>query len=71
MWIPSHVVLEGNELVDKRARTAASNGAVYRPLPPVDFQGLVRSLLLREWQEMWDAACTGGFTHSILPKVSL
>jgi hypothetical protein len=51
MWIPSHVGLEGNELVNKRARNAALNGAVCRPLPPVDFQGLARSVLLREWQE--------------------
>jgi ribonuclease HI len=38
MWIPSHVGLEDNEIVDKRARHAAINGAVFdRPLPPVDF----------------------------------
>jgi hypothetical protein len=38
--------------VDERARHAALNdGAVFdRPLPPVDFQGLARSVLLREWQ---------------------
>jgi hypothetical protein len=42
---------EVNELVDKRARHAALNGDVFvRPLPPVDFQGLTRSILLREWQ---------------------
>jgi hypothetical protein len=44
------------------------NGAVFdRPLPPVDFQGLARSVLLREW----DAADTGRFAHFILTKVSL
>jgi hypothetical protein len=51
MWISSHVGLEGNEIVDERARHAALNGAVFdRPLPPVDFQGLARSVLLKEWQ---------------------
>jgi hypothetical protein len=51
MWIPAHVGLEGNEIVDERTRHAALNGAVFeRPLPPVDFQGLARSVLLREWQ---------------------
>jgi ribonuclease HI len=51
MWIPSHAGLEGNEIVDERARHTALNGAVFdRSLPPVDFQGLTRSVLLREWQ---------------------
>jgi hypothetical protein len=48
------------------------NGAVSdTPLPPVDFQGLAISVLLREWQEKWDAADTGKFVHPILPKVSI
>jgi hypothetical protein len=62
MWIPFHVGLEGNDIVDERARHAALNGAVFdRPLPPIDFQGLARSLLLREWQGKWNAADTGRF----------
>jgi hypothetical protein len=73
MWIPSHVGLEGNEIVEERARHVALNGTVFdRPLPPVDFQGLARSVLLREWQVKLDAADTGRFAHSILtPKVSV
>jgi hypothetical protein len=51
MWIPSHVKLEGNEIVDEQARHAALNGAVFdRPLPPIDFHGLVRLVLLKVWQ---------------------
>jgi hypothetical protein len=61
MWIRSHEGLEGNKIVDERER----------PLPPVDFQGLARSVLLREWQGKWDAADTGRYAHSIYPKVSL
>jgi ribonuclease HI len=49
MWIQYHVGLGGNELVDKRARHAALNGAVFdRPLPLGDLQGLALSVLLRE-----------------------
>jgi hypothetical protein len=51
MWIPPNVGLESNEIVDKRARHAALNDVVFeRPLPSVDFQGLTRSVLLKEWQ---------------------
>jgi hypothetical protein len=70
MWIPSHVRLKGNKLVDERARQAAWYGAVFdRPLLPVDFQGLARSVLLRKWQAKLNAVDIGRFTHSILPKV--
>jgi hypothetical protein len=45
------VGLKGNEFVDERARHAALNGVVFDgPLPPMDFQGLARSVLLRKWQ---------------------
>jgi hypothetical protein len=71
IWIPAHVRLEGNEIVEERTRHTALNGAVFkRPLPLVDFQGLVKSVLLIEWQGKWDAADTGRFAHSVLPKVS-
>jgi hypothetical protein len=51
MRIPGHVRFGDNELVDGRAQHAALNGAVFdRPFPPVDFQGLKRSVLLRERQ---------------------
>jgi hypothetical protein len=67
--IPAHVGLESNEIVDERARHAALNGAFFkRPPSPVDFQGLARSVLLRNWQGKWD---TGRLAHSILPKVIL
>jgi hypothetical protein len=68
MWIPAHVGLEGNEIVEERAQHVALNDAVFleRPLPPLDFQSLARSVLLREWQGKWDAADTGRFAHSTL-----
>jgi hypothetical protein len=48
LWNPAHVGLEDNAIVDERARHTALNGAVFeRPLLPVDFQGLARSVLMR------------------------
>jgi hypothetical protein len=72
MHVQSYEGLEGDEIVDERARHAALNGSVFdRPFPPIDFQGLARSVLLREWQGKRDAADTGRFAHSILSRVSL
>jgi hypothetical protein len=72
MWIPAHVELEGNQLVDERARHVELNCTVFeRPLPPVDFQGFAKSVLLRECQGKWDAADTGRFAHSILFDLGL
>jgi hypothetical protein len=68
----SPVGLESNELVYEQTRHAALNGAVFdRTLRPVDFQGLERSVLLRELQEKWNAADTSRIAPSILPKISL
>jgi hypothetical protein len=72
MWMPSHVGLVGNELVDGEARYASLNGFIFdRPPSPCDFQSLARPVLLRECQKKWDLAVRGRFAHSILPRVSL
>jgi ribonuclease HI len=45
MWIPSHVGLVGNELVE---------GSIFdRPLCSSDFQSLARPALMRAWQAKW------------------
>jgi hypothetical protein len=46
MCMSSNVELEGNDIVDKRARHAALNDAALdRPLPPVNFQRLATYVL--------------------------
>jgi hypothetical protein len=58
--------------VDERAQHTILNGAVFdKPLLPVDFQGLTRSFLLKEWQGKSYGAGTDRSAHSILPQVSL
>jgi hypothetical protein len=72
MWIPSHVGLVGNELVDEQARQAALEGFIFdRPLSSSDFQSLARPALIRTWQAKRDSADTGRFTHSIFAYVTL
>jgi hypothetical protein len=47
MWISSHVGLEDNALVNKRAWHVALKGAVFdRAFPPVHFQRVARSIIL-------------------------
>jgi hypothetical protein len=54
MWIPSHVGLVGNGLVDDRTRQAALEGTIFdRALSSSDFQSLARPALLRAWQAKW------------------
>jgi ribonuclease HI len=51
MWIPSHIGLVENELVDDRARQAALGGTIFnRPLSSSDFQSLARLALMKAWQ---------------------
>jgi hypothetical protein len=46
MWIPSHVGLVSNKLVDGEAQYASLNGFIFdRPLSPCDFQSLARPVL--------------------------
>jgi hypothetical protein len=72
MWIPSHVGLVGNELVDERARQVTLEGSIFdRSLSASDFQSLARPALMRAWQAKWGSADTGRFTHSIFPDVTL
>jgi hypothetical protein len=72
MWIPYHVGLMVNELVDERARQAAFEGSIFdKSLSLSDFQSLARPALMRVWQAKWDFADTGRFTHSIFPDVTL
>jgi hypothetical protein len=66
IWIPFHVVLVGNELVDERARQVALEGFIFeRPLSSSGFQSLGRPALMRAWQAKWDSADTSRFAHSI------
>jgi hypothetical protein len=60
MWIPSHVRLIGNELIDERARQVALEGSILnRSLSSSDFQCLAKPALMKEWQAKWDSVDTG------------
>jgi hypothetical protein len=64
MWIPSHVELVENELVDERARRMALESTNFdRQIVSSDFQSLAKPALLNAWLAKWDSTDTGRFTH--------
>jgi hypothetical protein len=72
MWIPSHVRLVVNELVDERVRRVALEGSIFdRPLSSSDFQSLGRPASIRSCQAKCGSADTGRFAYSIFPDVTL
>jgi hypothetical protein len=64
MWIPYHVGLVGNELVDEQARHAALEGSIFDiTIFSSDFQNLASPALIR--------AVSGRFAHYIFADVTL
>jgi hypothetical protein len=45
MWIPGHMQLEGNKIVDERARHAALNGTVFERFGKICFAERVQILV--------------------------
>ena len=46
-WIPSHIGIQGNEMVDKQAKTSLS-------LEPTSFKISFNKFILKEWQTSWN-----------------
>jgi hypothetical protein len=72
MWVPAYVRNVENERVDFEARQATLSNMVYNAQSVArDLLPVAKQRMLDEWQKSWDVAETGGFLHSIFPRVSL
>ncbi|GBM53317.1 Putative protein in type-1 retrotransposable element R1DM [Araneus ventricosus] len=71
-WIKAHVDYPGNEKADELAKEATTSGHPYPVLlPTTHIKTLLKTRLLKDWQELWKKGDTGRPVHKVLPKVSL
>ena len=71
-WIPSHIGVSGNEIVDHLAKEALSNNDIQCPLKPSvhELYQIIEEGILKEWQVFWDLENKGRFYHRIQPQTS-
>ena len=65
LWVPSHVGIQGNSVVDRVAKKALNEIIIKDvSLPYTDFKPLIRKYILKMWQDRWD-----GHEHNKLNSI--
>ncbi|XP_055939426.1 uncharacterized protein LOC129969045 [Argiope bruennichi] len=67
-WIPSHVGIQGNEIVDIAAKSA--NESYKQAIPYADVRSSVRKWLFQNWQNQWNLE-TKNKLHTVKPFIDL
>ena len=57
-WIPSHIGIHGNEMVDKQAKTSLSLEPTFFNIPFSNFKPSINKYILEEWQTTCTIHCT-------------
>ena len=72
VWIPSHIGLLGNEIVDKLANSGIDRATVdvAIPLGIGEAMQLAESFVYKQWQNSWTNGSTGRQYYKIEPKVT-
>jgi hypothetical protein len=63
-WIPSHIGIHGNTVVDRKAKNALDDPVSNCSIPYSDFKPLIVKYILKRWQDSWDQQI-----HSKLQKM--
>ena len=53
-WIPSHICIQGNEMVDKQAKTSLSLEPTTFKISFSNFKPSINKYILEEWQTSWN-----------------
>ena len=53
-WIPSHIVIQGNERADRAAKKALQTCISNTKIPYTDLKLLINKFILKKWQKSWD-----------------
>jgi len=53
-WIPSHIGIHGNTLVDQEAKNALDNPVSNCSILYIDFKSFLMKYILKRWQDSWD-----------------
>ena len=53
-WIPCHIVILGNEMVDQRAKTSLSLEPTSFKIPFSNFMPFINKYILEEWKTSWN-----------------
>ena len=69
-WIPSHIGIQGNEMVDKQAKTSLSLEPTSFKIPFSNFKPSINKYILEEWQTSWNNSI-GNKLLDIKPLVNI
>ena len=53
-WIPSHIGIQGSEMVDKQAKTSLSLEPTSFKIPFSNFKPSINKYILDQWQTSWN-----------------
>ena len=66
-WIPSHIGIQGNEMVDQQAKTSLSLEPTSFKIPFSNFKPSINKYILEEWQTSWNKKNIGNKLLDIKP----